>query len=62
MAPEELLSTEDAAKLAKVKRITILKWIGRGKLKAEKVGRDYVIRREDLDAKLSEKVKSKGEG
>ena len=45
---KNLLSTAQAAKLLGISRVAVLKQIVSGKLKAQKVGRNFVIRREDL--------------
>jgi excisionase family DNA binding protein len=45
-----MLTTQQAAQLAGVARITILKWIERGHLPATKYGRDWLIDERDLDA------------
>jgi excisionase family DNA binding protein len=42
-----MLTTQQAAKLWGVKEITVIKWIKRGKLKAEKHGRDWAIPEQD---------------
>jgi excisionase family DNA binding protein len=45
----KLLTTNQAAKELKVTAIRIRAMIRDGRLKAEKMGRDYVIRESDLD-------------
>lgn len=45
----ELLSTSDAAKLLGTTRITIFRKIKSGEIPAVKVGKKYLIKREDLD-------------
>ena len=53
----ELISTTEAATLLGVSRITVFKKIKSGEIKAMKVGRNFVIRRDELlhllDAVLS---------
>jgi excisionase family DNA binding protein len=41
-------STIQVAKILKISRIAVFKNIKSGKLKAEKAGRNYIIKREDL--------------
>ena len=43
-----MLTTSQAAALVNVARVTILKWIARGDLPAEKIGRDWMIKESDL--------------
>lgn len=45
---QEFISTAQAAKLFGVSRIAILKRIKAGTLQAQKVGRNYIIRKADL--------------
>lgn len=40
---ELMLTTQQAADLLRVERVTILKWIERGHIKATKFGRDWMI-------------------
>jgi excisionase family DNA binding protein len=49
-----LLSTTEVAKLLGVTRITIFKKIKSGEIKAQKIGRNFVIRKEDLPNVLSQ--------
>jgi excisionase family DNA binding protein len=42
------ISTSEAAKILKISRIAVFKKIKSGELKAEKIGRNYVVSREDL--------------
>lgn len=57
----KLLSTTQVAKLLGISRIAVFKKIKSGKLKAEKIGRNYFIDRNDLggifQTFLSEKAK-----
>lgn len=48
MKKQEYYSTIEAAKLLGVSRITVFKWIGKLKLKAKKIGRNYAIPAESL--------------
>lgn len=45
----ELLSTSDAAKLLGTTRVTIFRKIQSGEISAIRVGKSYLIKREDLD-------------
>lgn len=44
----QLLSTAQVAKILGISRIAVFKNIQSGKIKAQKVGRNYIIKREDL--------------
>lgn len=44
----EFLSTSEAAKLLGISRIAVFKKIKAGEIKARRVGRSYVINRDDL--------------
>jgi excisionase family DNA binding protein len=44
----DLITTKEAAALARVHRESVLRWIRAGKLRAGKAGRDYKIERADL--------------
>ena len=56
---ENLLSTSGAAKLLGISRIAVFKKIKSGEIKAKKVGRNFVIAREDLHEALGTSL---GEG
>ena len=45
---KKYLSTTEAAKLMGISRVAVFKQIKSGKLRAEKVGRNFVIDRNDL--------------
>ena len=45
---KQFLSTSEAAKLLGVSRIAVFKKIKSGEIRAEKIGRNFGIRREDL--------------
>lgn len=45
---KELLSTAEIARILGITPVAVFKRIKSGKIKAEKVGRNYVIRRQDL--------------
>ena len=44
-----MLTTQQAAELLEVSRKMVQSLIKRGRLPAEKIGRDWMIRREDVD-------------
>lgn len=46
---EDILTSEQVAKILQVHPFTVLKFIKQGKLKASKLGRVYRIRRSDVD-------------
>ncbi len=48
------LSTKQVADLIGISRVAVLKRIKRGALKAQKVGRNYIINHDDLTGRLSE--------
>lgn len=45
-----LLTTDQVATIHGVTRGSVIKWIADGYLKAEKVGRDYLIKKEDAES------------
>lgn len=52
----DLLTTNDVAQELGVSRIRVLQLIGEGRLAAEKMGRDWVIKREALAAVKDRKM------
>lgn len=52
MKNKDFLSTTELAKILGISRITVFKKIKSGKIKAKKVGRNFVILRGDLPAAL----------
>jgi len=50
---QNLLSTAEVAKLLGVTRVAIFKKIKSGEIRAQKIGRNFVIRKEDLPDVLS---------
>jgi excisionase family DNA binding protein len=52
MKNRDFLSTTELAKILGISRITVFKKIKSGKIKAKKVGRNFVISRGDLPAVL----------
>jgi len=47
---EEYYSIEEVSKIFKVAYLTVYRWIQAGKLVAYKVGKQYRIRKSDLDS------------
>jgi len=58
MTDEQYYSIEEVAKMLKVVYLTVYRWIQDGKLKAYKAGKQYRIKKNDLDNFLN-KVKTK---
>lgn len=46
---EEILTIEEAAKLLKVSEATIRRWVKNGKLVAFRAGREYRLKKEDIN-------------
>ena len=60
MSQDELLTTSQVAEELKIDVKTVRKWINNGELEASDLGREYRVRRRDLDAFLeSRKQKRK---
>lgn len=53
---KEYYSTIEAAKLLGVSRITVFKWIGKLKIKAKKIGRNYAIPASALDPFMKQQL------
>ena len=53
---KEYYSTTEAANIFKVSRKTIFIWIKNGKMKAEKVGRNFVIPHSSIIEKLGKEL------
>lgn len=55
---QELLSVDDVTRILKMSKATVQRWCREKKLPAAKIGKEYRIRRQDLEqwyeAKLSE--------
>ena len=47
--PAELLTIEELAGRLKVREKTVRDWIGRGELDADKIGKEWRVRRDHLD-------------
>jgi len=50
MTNEQYYTTEEVAKMLKVAYLTVYRWIQDGKLKAYKAGKQYRVKKEDLDS------------
>jgi len=59
MKNKELLSTTELAKILGISRVAVYKKIKAGKIKAIKVGRNFVIAKKDLGGILGEKLTRK---
>lgn len=57
---EDVVLIPEAARTLGMSRQTLWRHVDRGHLKAEKLGRDYVIRRDDLAAFQAERQKAPG--
>jgi len=49
LTKKEFLSTSQLAKLLKISRVSVLKRIWKGNIKAVKVGRNFVVQRKDVE-------------
>lgn len=60
MIKDKYYSTSEVAKLLGVSRITVFNMVKDGRLKAEKVGRNYLIHKDSLgiDAELTDNQKT----
>ena len=54
-----LLSTAEVAKILRVSRIAVFKKIKSGEIKAEKIGRNYVISKEEVQKALGHVIGDK---
>lgn len=59
MKYEQYFTITEVAEMLKFKRITVRKWITRGKLKAKMAGNHYRITKTDLDEFLEHKQEPK---
>lgn len=55
MTTEQFYSIEEVAKMLKVAYLTVYRWIQAGKLKSHKAGKQYRIKKEDLDIFIKHK-------
>lgn len=53
MTEDEYYSIEEVAEKLKVAYLTVYRWVQAGKLKALKAGKQYRIKREDLETFLN---------
>lgn len=49
MTDEQYYTIEEVAKMLKVAYLTVYRWIQSGKLNSNKAGKQYRIKKEDLD-------------
>lgn len=59
MEEKAFLSTTELAKLLNISRIAVYKKIKSGKIKATRIGRNFVIEKKDLGGILDEKLSDK---
>ena len=59
MKEKEFISTTGLAKMLGISRIAVYKKVKNGKIKAIKVGRNFVIAKKDLGNILTEKINKK---
>jgi len=59
MTEEQYYTIKEVAKMLKVVYLTVYRWIQSGKLTAYKVGKQYRIKKSDLD-KFMERYKKNG--
>ncbi len=59
MKNKRFLSTTELAKMLGISRIAVFKQIKKGKMKAKKVGRNYVIDKKDLGGVFKTKLSAK---
>ena len=50
MTDEQYYTIEEVTKMLKVAYLTVYRWIQDGKLVAFKAGKQYLVKREDLDS------------
>lgn len=55
MAEEQYYSIEEVAKMLKVAYLSVYRWVRAGKLVAYKAGKQYRIKKEDLDKFIERK-------
>lgn len=56
MKNEELMTVAEAAKILGISRVAVFKRIKKGRIKATKMGRNYVISRKDLSVALKKTI------
>lgn len=52
---DEYLTTKDIAKLLKINVLTVRRWIMAGKLQATSLGKEYRIKKSDLEVFLEQR-------
>ncbi|MEK7542496.1 MAG: helix-turn-helix domain-containing protein [Patescibacteria group bacterium] len=57
---KDIFTTSEVAKLLRVSRIAIFKKIKSGEIKAQKIGRNYIIRKADLPVEISGQLTKDG--
>ena len=57
MAEEQYYSIKEASKMLKVAYLTVYRWIRSGKLKSAKAGKQYRIKKEELNSFTKLRVK-----
>ncbi|MBI4499464.1 MAG: helix-turn-helix domain-containing protein [Chloroflexi bacterium] len=57
---DELLSVNEVTKILKVSKATVQRWCREGKLPAAKIGKEYRIRRDDLERWYEEQLRAPG--
>lgn len=56
---DEFLTTKEISEMLKVNVLTVRRWIDAGRLKAARLGKQYRVKKEDLDNFLYRKGKQK---
>ena len=60
MAEKEFFTTIELAKILGISRIAVFKKIKSGKIKAKKIGRNFVIQKKDIGDILGKELKESG--
>jgi len=55
MTTDQYYTIEEVAKMLKVAYLTVYRWIQSGKLQSNKAGKQYRIKKEDLDMFITRK-------
>jgi len=59
MGNKEFLTTSELAKLLGISRVAVFKKIKKGEIKAERIGRNFAIRKKDLGLILGKSLSKK---
>jgi excisionase family DNA binding protein len=59
MIKQEMLSTSEAAKILGISRVTVFNRIKNGQIKAKKIGRNFIIPKNELGGFLTRKLTMK---